>query len=198
MKRENVIANAQEITNGTKFEVKYLKPADVYNKRNYLKNKGVPVEQLPPMKEGGALPSIVLYKRTTFTLNYDERPYFEQCLEEQAQNLNPVKQESDYTHVRGAHYQKVDPKTGETKDYVRFCIRADRLETAVKYTTDKKGKSEVEYNDIVEFLQASARKDYECYNRQTDGITSTGKPATVEIVQMTLDVDKILSVHFVQ
>jgi len=195
MKKENIIAAAEQITNGTHFTLNYLKPADVLNLRNYLKSIGTPEEELPKMKEGGSKPSKVLYKRVVYSLDYDERDYFRQVREELGENLYPEKKESDYTHIRGAHHQKAD-KDGVVHDYIRFCIRKDRLQTQVKFTTDKKGKSEVTYKDIEKYLQMSARREYEHYNRQITPFVSTGHlpDANAEIIQMTLDADKVLSV----
>lgn len=192
MDRQQVIDIAQEITNGAQVKIVYEKPADVLCKRNFLKTQGVSKDKLPPMKEGGNEPSIVLTQHSEYEFAYDERNYFRQVLEEQAQNLNPVMPEL-YEKIRGIHYKKLD----SGKDFVRIATRRDRLEVVTQYA-DKDGNTK-QYRHIEKYLQESAKRDYESYNRQMDTVTSTGyapKPES-EIKPLNFDVDKIISIEVV-
>jgi|MudIll2142460700_1097286.scaffolds.fasta_scaffold549274_2 hypothetical protein len=186
MTTTKIIGVAQDVNNGALVHIEYRKPAEVYNQRNFLKSQNVPEEKLPSKKTGGNEPSIVLVKVTTYDFNYDERPYFRQVLEEQAQNLNPIKDESEYAHVRGMHYTK------DGNDYVRWSIREDRIKTTETYL-DESGKV-VKYKDIEKYLKVSARRDYTTENRQ-DGITSTGKRPEVLIRPCTLKVENIATIE---
>ena len=216
MTRDKIIEIAQTVNNGDRIIIKYRKPAEVLQKRSFerkqleeklLKShrKGSnPYKEalkegkksLIKMNEGGRDPSIKLYKISTFELVYDERDYFRQILMEQAQVIMPQKitEPPDYKKIFGILYEKTDDPD---RKYVRFAIREDRITRTSSYSTDKAGKSVVEYDDIEMYLKKSARKDYTCDNHQT-GMTSTGKPPEVLILQMTLDVDRILAVKVIK
>jgi len=201
MKQEIIRENALGITNGTKFELKYRSDAKVLNKRNYLKKQGVSKEELPKMKEGGSNPSKKAYKHTIYTLVYDERGYFRQCTEEGGLILYPDTEkkndgstgfkESGYEKIRGMLYNKKEDDSGD--EYVRFAIRKDRIKIGVEYTTDKAGKSVVDYEEIEPYLQESAKKGYESYNRQT----STGLQE-IEILQLGFKLENIVSLKIVK
>jgi len=190
MNRQQIIDLAQEITNGTEVKLVYEKPAEVLCQRNFLKSQNVLKEKLPSRNNGGNEPSAVLTKHSEYTFTYDERNYFRQVLEEQAQNLNAQKPEL-YKKVRGMYYKKLDNE----KDFVRIASRKDRLEISAKYF-DETGKSKP-YKHIEKYLKASAKKDYESYNCQMDTITSTGKAPEPEseILPINFEVDRIVSIE---
>ena len=216
MDKDTIVKIAEDITNGDKLIIKYRKPAEVMQQRtfetrqleatlakqfkkgskDYEKALKEGKKSLIKLNEGGRDPVIKLNKISTYELIYDERDYFSQVLEEQAQNLNPTKRASDYKKIRGALYEKA-AGTNEGNLYVRLTTRADRMETTSLYSSDKAGKSEKKYEDIEAYLKTSARRDYTHYNRQL-GITSTGKAPEVEIRQMNLDVDRVLSIKVVK
>ena len=216
MDKDKIIEIAQGVTNGDKLIIKYRKPADVMQKRTFERNKleaklatqykkdsdeykealKEGKKSLIKMNEGGRDPVIKLYKISSYELIYDERDYFRQMIEEQAQNLYPEKQKSDYNKIQGVLYEKAEGKD-KGKLYIRYAIRADRIKTTSLYSSDQAGKSEKKYEDIEEFLQAGAKRDYSCYNRQM-GITSTGKVPDVEIRQASLDLDRILSIKVIK
>lgn len=216
MDKNTILDLAYDVTNGDKIIIKYRKPAEVLTKRTFqnrqleaellkIHRKGSkPYEaalkegkkSLIKVNEGGRDPVIKLYKISTYELVYDERDYFSQVLEEQIQNLYPTKKESEYKKVRGVLYEKAEGEDAG-KQYVRFAIRADRIDTTSQYSSDKAGKSVKEYEDIEEYLKSGARRDYKCYNRQMT-MTCTGKLPEVEIRQMTLEVDRILSLKVIK
>ena len=211
MTEQQIIDMARAVVNGDTVVVKYRKPADVLNKRNHAKKhliadlevkhgrKGTKAfeavwkeakKTLPKMKEGGADPSIKLFKQSQFTWVYDQRDYFAQCLQEQHQNLYPTEEESLYKKIRGILYER----RSDGKLFLRWAIREDRLDSQVSYSSDKAGNSVKSYEEIEDYLQEAAKAGYKSYNRQTDHVTSTGRKPDVKIVQMTLAIDRVKSV----
>jgi hypothetical protein len=211
---KSIIDKARSVSNGDRIIIEYLKPADVMQTRTFertaleelisLKHrKGSKTYErilkngkklLPKMNEGGRNPIIKLYKISTYELIYDERDYFQQMLFEQAQNLYPTKKESDFRKIEGILYEKSDDSS---KLYIRFAIREDQIDTKSMYSSDKAGKSVKKYEDIEQYLNVSARRDYKCYNRQM-GMTATGSPPKVKILQINFDVERILSIKVVK
>ena len=105
---------------------------------------------------------------------------------------------SKYRKIQNLYYKKriLDADYNELDligDYVRFYAEKGKLDSKVQWFQDNKM---VDYDDIEKYLQASARRDYECNNRQTAHKTSTG--IEEEVLAITLDCNKIKSIEIIK